>query len=77
VRPLLQRGAGGPQSGASAATRRSNPHFLARTPVRGSVLVVDDVATTGATLTAAARALRSAGAEEIHAVVVARAPKPS
>lgn len=37
-----------------------------------SVLLVDDVATTGATLGAAARALLDAGAERVYALAVAR-----
>ncbi|MEO6317188.1 MAG: phosphoribosyltransferase family protein [Acidimicrobiales bacterium] len=40
------------------------------------MLVVDDVATTGATLVAAAKALRAAGTSEVHALVVARALRP-
>lgn len=39
-----------------------------------SILLVDDVATTGSTLHAAALALKEAGAARIDAVVVARAP---
>jgi predicted amidophosphoribosyltransferase len=41
--------------------------------VRGkTVLIVDDILTTGATCSAAARALRSVGAHACHVVVIAR-----
>jgi predicted amidophosphoribosyltransferase len=40
------------------------------------VLVVDDVATTGATLAGAALALRGADAMQIVAVTAARTPPP-
>jgi predicted amidophosphoribosyltransferase len=40
------------------------------------VLLVDDVATTGATLGAAAMALRHAGAQYVAAVTAARTPLP-
>jgi adenine/guanine phosphoribosyltransferase-like PRPP-binding protein len=40
------------------------------------VLVVDDVATTGGTLSAAARVLRSSGAAAVFAVTIARTPRP-
>jgi ComF family protein len=41
------------------------------------VLLVDDVATTGATLDAAARALKAAGARTVTAVTLARTPPPT
>jgi ComF family protein len=40
-----------------------------------SLLLVDDVATTGATLDEAARVLKRAGAKRVEAVVAARAPR--
>jgi ComF family protein len=57
----------------SEAVFRSVPNI----DVKGKHLVlVDDVCTTGATLSAAARVLRQAGAQEVHAVVCAwQAPK--
>ena len=65
-----------PQARLSAARRRSNLEgaFRAGRRVAGRrILLLDDVSTTGSTLNAAARALKQAGALEVHAFVVARA----
>ena len=76
ARPLLRRLPGPPQAGRSSAARRENPRFVPRGPCPHPVLLLDDVTTTGATLSAAAAALREAGAPAVHGLVVARAPRP-
>jgi predicted amidophosphoribosyltransferase len=73
---LLDRLPGPPQTGLPAAARRRGPSFVARRAAPARVLVVDDIATTGATLSAAARTLRGAGAREVVAVTAARTPPP-
>lgn len=72
---LLTRVPGPAQTGRPLAARRAGPELRPRTLVPGrSVLVVDDVATTGATLAAAAATLRTAGAATVVAACAARTP---
>lgn len=56
--------------GVFAAHPRHAPHLQGK-----HVLLVDDVTTTGATLQAAAHALRQAGATAVSALVFARTPR--
>lgn len=74
----LRRRWGAAQSGRDDAARRASASDLLRADrsVTGRVLLVDDVLTTGATLTAAAHELISAGASEVHGLVVASSGPP-
>jgi predicted amidophosphoribosyltransferase len=73
--PRLQRsGPSRRQRGLSLAERRRNVRDAFRSaPVRGSIVLVDDVYTSGATAHAAASALRAAGGARIEVVTFARA----
>jgi ComF family protein len=66
-----------PQVGRDLAARRTNVEGAFACPdpavIQGKrIVILDDVATTGATLDACAAVLRDAGAISIHAFVVAR-----
>ena len=67
------------QAGLTLAARRHNVttrSFSARSTVAGqSILLLDDVLTTGSTATACARALKQAGAVRVSVLTVARADR--
>jgi ComF family protein len=77
-RILLRKRATPPQTGLTRAERIRNLRGVfqvrSKDAVRGrSILLVDDVLTTGATVDACARVLRAAGASKVSAVTAARA----
>jgi len=76
VRDVLRRTRETPSQTALTPEERAanvDGAFLASARLDGRCVLVDDVFTTGATLLAAAAALRAAGAEQIDAVTFARA----
>jgi ComF family protein len=73
---LTRRGARATQSTLPKRERAANVRgaFEASAPVKGkSILIVDDICTTGETLRACAAALRDGGAARVCAVAVAKA----
>jgi len=78
TRALRRARATPPQTGLSIAARRANVagSFVAepRALAGRRVLLLDDVATTGATLAEAARALRASGAKRVTLAAVAGTP---
>lgn len=77
ARALRARRAPRDQRGLDRHARRANVEgaFAARDVVGRTVVVVDDVVTTGATLCEAVRALRAAGAATVAAVALAHTPR--
>ena len=72
--PLRRIRAASPQVALDRAARAENLRgaYVAEGPLRGlRVALVDDVATTGATLAAASGALRAAGARAVRSYVIA------
>ena len=71
---LLSRTSDSRQMGLDS-TQRAQIRFAPAATCAGVVLVVDDVMTTGASLGAAGRALRSAGASGVIAAALAATPR--
>lgn len=62
------------QTGLSRDQRSSGPRLSCANAQLGSVIVVDDVVTTGSSLLSAARVLRQAGAKKVSGLTFAAVP---
>jgi predicted amidophosphoribosyltransferase len=65
------------QVGLTASERGTNVHDVYQADTKmvkqRNILLMDDVATTGSTISACTQALLSAGAEEVYVLTIARA----
>ena len=75
ARALLRRVPHTAQTGRTADDRLRTPRFRVAGRVPSVVVLVDDVVTTGATLSSAARTLRGAHATEVIGVALAQADR--
>ncbi len=71
ARSLLRRRPGTGQTGRTRIERLGGPELVTPRATQGTVLVVDDVITTGASMRAAAASLQSAGATTVQGAAVA------
>lgn len=76
-RHSLRRLGSGGQTECSIEERLLGPLLLPTRPVKGNVLLVDDVCTTGTSLSVAADVLLNAGAISVYGAVVASTPLAS
>ena len=74
IRQALRRTDAGTQHRRTRVQRLQNDGFVAVRSVAPTVLLIDDVATTGATARSCARALRAAGADTVELCVLAVTP---
>ncbi len=60
--------------GLAERPRNVKGAFVAKNPVSGTVLLIDDVYTTGSTVNECARVLRDSGASKVFVLTIARTP---